>query len=182
MTAFNIFNEETIGPVLNIVAETVRYDSDHPAHPERNLLQHSLQTYLWALREAGNNTDLILAALLHDVGKLEDPLGHDKIGADMVKPYTSVKTHWLIQNHMRFWHWIEGDMKKLKKVTEIHEHPWLNDLAALGRWDKMARRSNTKLVLDRQAVMDTLNQRVADHFAENKRRAAASHDHSTGNI
>ena len=168
---FKVFTEDTIGLLLDIVEKTVRYTSDHPSHTERDLLQHSLQTYLWALREAGNDTDLILAALVHDIGKLEDPLGHDKIGEEMIKDFVSVKTCWLVKNHMRFWHLIEGGMKRLKKVTELLEHPWLSDLVALGRWDKMARRPNTNLVFSRQAIFDRLNQCVEQHFEKNKIRS-----------
>lgn len=166
-----IFTEETIGPLLDMVEKTARYTSDHPSHTEENLLQHSLQTYFKALREAGNDTDLILAALLHDVGKLEDPLGHDRVGADMVSDFVSYKTYWLIENHMRFWHWIKGEMQKLKKVTEMLEHPWIGELAALGRWDKMARKPGTTYVLDRQRIMDQLNGCADAHFKDNRRRA-----------
>src|SRR5690606_27837844 len=48
--------------------------------------EHSLQTASRALRE-GARTDLVVAALLHDVGDAMAPANHAELAASVVRPY-----------------------------------------------------------------------------------------------
>jgi predicted HD phosphohydrolase len=132
-------------------------------HPEGDVFVHSLQVMQWAFRES-IDTDLILAAMLHDVGKAVSSLGHDKIGAKHVYPHVSLKTHWLIENHMRFWQLIMGDMKKKSKVVGLVEHPFLADLLQLARWDQLGRDPHLEITYDRDRIIDALNRCVEKRF------------------
>ena len=61
-------------------------------------LEHSLQSATKALR-AGEDEEIIVAALLHDIGDELAPLNHSEYAAAVLKPYVSKKTHWIIEKH-----------------------------------------------------------------------------------
>ncbi len=61
-------------------------------------LEHSLQTATRALRD-GASDEMIVAALLHDIGDELAPLNHSEYAAAVLKPYVSKKTHWIIEKH-----------------------------------------------------------------------------------
>jgi len=125
-------------------------------HPEGSVLNHSLQVLSHARRES-DDPDLWMAALLHDVGKPERSHGHENIGAEMIKGLVSDKVVWLVKNHMRYWRLVIGEMRRPGKVRNLIENPWFPDLALLGRWDKMGRDPNRKLIFDRDKLILSLD-------------------------
>ena len=64
-------------------------------------LEHSLQTATRALKD-GASDEMIVAALLHDIGDELAPLNHSEYAAAVLKPYVSEKTHWIIEKHGEF--------------------------------------------------------------------------------
>ena len=64
-------------------------------------LEHSLQSATKALR-AGEDEEMIVAALLHDIGDELAPLNHSEYAAAVLKPYVSEKTHWIVKMHGLF--------------------------------------------------------------------------------
>ena len=60
-------------------------------------LEHSLQTATRAYRDNAEE-EMIVAALLHDIGDELAPLNHSEYAATVIKPYVSKKTHWIIEN------------------------------------------------------------------------------------
>jgi predicted HD phosphohydrolase len=64
-------------------------------------LEHSLQAATHAHR-AGADEETIVAALLHDVGDTLSPWNHAELGAAMLKPYVSERTHWVVAKHGLF--------------------------------------------------------------------------------
>ncbi len=64
-------------------------------------LEHSLQSASRALR-AGESEEMIVAALLHDIGDELAPMNHSEYAAAILKPYVSEKTHWIIEKHGEF--------------------------------------------------------------------------------
>ena len=66
-----------------------------------NRLEHSLQTATRALND-GANDEMIVAALLHDIGDELAPLNHSEYAAAVLKPYVSEKTHWIVEKHGEF--------------------------------------------------------------------------------
>ncbi len=82
-------------------------------------LEHSLQSATRALR-AGENEEIIVAALLHDIGDELAPLNHSEYAAAVLKPYVSEKTHWIVEKHGEFQlyyyaHHLGGDRNKREK-------------------------------------------------------------------
>jgi len=66
-----------------------------------NRLEHSLQTATRALNDKAND-EMIVAALLHDIGDELAPLNHSEYAAAVLKPYVSEKTHWIVEKHGEF--------------------------------------------------------------------------------
>jgi len=64
-------------------------------------LEHSLQTATRALKDKAND-EMVVAALLHDIGDELAPLNHSEYAAAVLKPYVSEKTHWIVEKHGEF--------------------------------------------------------------------------------
>ena len=64
-------------------------------------LEHSLQSATRALH-AGESEEMIVAALLHDIGEEQSPMNHSEYAASILKPYVSEKTHWIVEKHGEF--------------------------------------------------------------------------------
>tara|TARA_B100000575_G_scaffold285813_1_gene281640 strand:+ start:473 stop:1027 length:555 start_codon:yes stop_codon:yes gene_type:complete len=64
-------------------------------------LEHSLQSATRALN-AGEGEEMIVAALLHDIGDELAPMNHSEYAASILKPYVSEKTHWIVEKHGEF--------------------------------------------------------------------------------
>ena len=158
-----VFTEEIMEPLFWVLEENKGIEQHKLYHPEGDVFNHSLQSVYVAFRET-IDTDLILAALLHDVGKACNKLGHDNIAVEMLNCHCSPKTLWLIENHMRIWYFLSGDMHKLSKVKELIGHPWISELIHLARIDKAARNPNRRIKYDKQDIIDRLNKCVEKRF------------------
>ena len=64
-------------------------------------LEHSLQTATRALNDKADD-EMIVAALLHDIGDELAPINHSEYAAAVLKPYVSEKTHWVFEKHGEF--------------------------------------------------------------------------------
>lgn len=75
--------------------------------------EHSLQSASRALR-ADERLDLVMGALLHDIGDSIAPANHSALAASILKPYVDDETHWVVQHHglfqgYYFFHHMGGD-------------------------------------------------------------------------
>ena len=85
-------------------------------------LEHSLQSATKALK-AGEDEEMIVAALLHDIGDELAPMNHSEYAAAILKPYVSEKTHWIVERHGEFQafyyaHHLGGDRNKREKYKD----------------------------------------------------------------
>ena len=85
-------------------------------------LEHSLQSATKALK-AGEDEEIIVAALLHDIGDELAPMNHSEYAAAILKPYVSEKTHWIVKKHGEFQlyyyaHHLGGDRNKREKYKD----------------------------------------------------------------
>jgi len=64
-------------------------------------LEHSLQTASRAMRDNASE-EMIVAALLHDIGDEIAPLNHSELVASVLKPFVSEKTRWIVEKHGLF--------------------------------------------------------------------------------
>ena len=58
-------------------------------------LEHSLQSATHALR-ANEPTEMVVAALLHDIGDELAPHSHSEFAAAVLRPLVSEKTYWIV--------------------------------------------------------------------------------------
>ena len=82
-------------------------------------LEHSLQSATRAYRN-GENEEMVVAALLHDIGDELAPMNHSEYAASILKPYVSEKTHWIVEKHGEFQmfyyaHHLGGNKNKREK-------------------------------------------------------------------
>jgi predicted HD phosphohydrolase len=64
-------------------------------------MQHALQTATRAERD-GADEEVIVASLLHDVGKLISVPNHPKIAAEILKPYVRHEVYCMVSYHQDF--------------------------------------------------------------------------------
>ena len=62
---------------------------------------HSLQTATRAMRD-GADDEMIVVALLHDIGDTLAPINHGPLAAAMLAPYICADNAWLIEHHEEF--------------------------------------------------------------------------------
>ena len=109
-------------------------------------LEHSLQTATRALNDQASE-EMIVAALLHDIGDELAPLNHAEYAAAVLKPYVSEKTHWIIEKHGEFQayyyaHHLGGNRNKRDKYKD---HKYYKDtLNFCEKWDQASFDPNYK--------------------------------------
>jgi predicted HD phosphohydrolase len=64
-------------------------------------LEHCLQTATRAER-AGADIDMVVASLMHDVGKTISNANHPAIAAEMIRPWVSPDAYWVVKVHQDF--------------------------------------------------------------------------------
>ena len=93
-----------------------------------NRLEHCLQSATRAHR-AGESEEMIVAALLHDIGDELAPHSHSEMAAAILRPFVSEKIYWIIKHHGLFQmyyyaHHCGGD----RNSREIYkQHKWYQD-------------------------------------------------------
>ena len=91
-------------------------------------LEHSLQAATRAYKN-GESEEMVVAALLHDIGDELAPMNHSEYAASILKPYVSEKTHWIIEKHGEFQmyyyaHHLGGNRNKR---DDYKDHKYYND-------------------------------------------------------
>jgi predicted HD phosphohydrolase len=64
-------------------------------------LDHVLQTATRAERD-GADEEMVVAALLHDIGDVYAPHNHAAFAAAILRPYVRDEIHWIVQHHHAF--------------------------------------------------------------------------------
>lgn len=84
--------------LLSLLLPLDRVRQPRVAHPEGDVLFHSLQVFELARQARPWDEDFLLAALLHDVGKGIDPADSVAAGLAVLGEHISERTRWLIEN------------------------------------------------------------------------------------
>jgi len=101
---------------------------DLPSGYRISRLQHSLQSATRAHR-AGENEEMVVAALLHDIGDDLAPCAHSELAAAVLRPYVSEKIYWIVKYHGLFQmyyyaHHLGGDRNARDRFKG---HQWYDD-------------------------------------------------------
>jgi predicted HD phosphohydrolase len=100
--------------------------------------EHSLQTATRALRD-GADEEIVVCALLHDIGDLAAPQNHAEFAAAILRPYISDENHGVVLLHEIFqgYHYFDkvGIDRDLRE--RFRGHPSFARAAEFcGRWDQ----------------------------------------------
>ena len=136
------FIENTADRIINFISGLTKTLEGYKI----NRLEHSLQTATRALNDKADD-EMIVAALLHDIGDELAPLNHSEYAAAVLKPYVSEKTHWLVEKHGEFQmyyyaHHLEGNRNQRDKYKG---HKYYEDAAKFcENWDQKSFDPNFK--------------------------------------
>jgi predicted HD phosphohydrolase len=162
-----VFDESTFGTLLDFLENTKGIKAREDYHPEKDVMEHQLQCFHHALRET-YDMELVVAALIHDVGKAIEHIGHEEIGAGMIINHVSPKVHFLVLNHTRIRYYYEGKIVKLQKANELVNHPFFKELCMLTRFDKLGRNKHKTTKYSREGVLTALNKQVELKYKQYK--------------
>jgi predicted HD phosphohydrolase len=100
--------------------------------------QHSLQAATRAWRD-GADEELIVAALLHDIGDDLAPYNHGEVAAAVLKPYVRAEVTWIVEQHGIFQSYYYahhyGSNRNLR--DQFRDHKWYTACASFcERWDQ----------------------------------------------
>ncbi len=100
--------------------------------------QHSLQTATRAMRD-GADIEMIVAALIHDIGDDLSPENHSQVAAAIIRPYVRAEVTWVVTMHgifqMKYYaHHIDLDPDLRDAYLD---HPWFDSCDNFcSRWDQ----------------------------------------------
>ena len=119
-------------------------------------LEHGLQAATRARRD-GADLDWVVAALLHDIGDRLAPQNHDRMAAEILRPYVREEVAWVVEHHGLFQmayyaHHYGWDPEERQKHRD---HPYFQSCKDFcERWDQAS--------FDRDYPMDPLDSFVED--------------------
>ena len=133
--------------LFNLIVTCQGITQNKIRHPEADVYTHLIQCYNLAknkFKKPYNNEDkeFILAALLHDIGKIKQPRDHDKHGADMLNKLNFIpkKTIWLVKHHINIEIWLTKGIGNWFYKTNKHDLYLLKELHKI---DNLGRDPNT---------------------------------------
>lgn len=166
--------ETTVEAYNNILA-AVRAVDDLPYDGEAvDQLQHALQCAALA-REAGYDSEVVVAALLHDIGRspvvlreIEAPGDHGDVAERWLAPLVGGRVAWLAGQHVPAKRYLvatdasyerglsetsrrtllaQGGPMNAREVARFESHPGWRDAVALRRWDDLGKVPYTEVPL-----------------------------------
>lgn len=103
-------------------------------------LEHCLQTASRA-EDDGADDEMVLGALLHDLGDVLAPANHAQYAAAIIRPYVREQVTWIVEHHGLFQlyyyaHHLDGDRNARDRYRG---HQWFDACADFcERWDQAA--------------------------------------------
>ena len=101
-------------------------------------LEHSLQSATRAHRD-GADEEMVVAALLHDIGDLLSPCNHSELAAAVLRPYVSERTYWIVLHHGLFqsYYYAHHSGGDRNARDAYRDHPWYQDTVDFcHHWDQ----------------------------------------------
>ena len=103
-------------------------------------LEHSLQTASRAEAD-GADEEMIVGALIHDLGDSLAPENHSNYAAEIIRPYVRAEVTWVVEHHGLFQkvyyaHFL-GDDPELRAAYRDHPH-YQSCVRFCERWDQAA--------------------------------------------
>ncbi len=121
----------------HIMAALKRLDHSLEGYP-LSRLGHSLQTATRALRD-GADDELVVAALIHDLGDELSPYNHAEIAAGIIRPYVREEVTWIVEQHGLFqtYYYVHHTGGDRFMRDRFKDHPWYDACVNFcERWDQ----------------------------------------------
>ena len=98
-------------------------------------LEHSLQTATRAKAD-GADIELVVAALIHDLGDELAPENHSQLAAAIIRPYVRAEVTWILEMHGLFQLHFYGQHIGLDPNGRdaYRDHPWFDSCARFCEW------------------------------------------------
>ncbi len=108
----------------HILASLMKLDHSLEGYP-LSRLGHSLQAATRALRD-GADDELLVAALIHDIGDELAPYNHTEIAAAIIRPYVRAEVTWIVEKHGLFqnYYYVHHFGGNRNAREEFIDHPW----------------------------------------------------------
>lgn len=126
-----------VGLADRLLAAVRKLDHSLEGYPVSRLT-HCLQTATRAAAD-GADEELVVAALLHDIGDELAPYNHAELAAGILRPYVRPEVTWIVEQHGLFQtyyyaHHLGGDRYQRER---LQGHRWYGACAAFcERWDQ----------------------------------------------
>ena len=107
-----------------VLAALRKLDHSLPGYPVSRL-EHSLQTATRALKD-GADDELVVAALIHDVGDELAPYNHSEIASGIIRPYVRAEVTWIVEQHGLFqtYYYAHHSGRDRNAREKFRGHPW----------------------------------------------------------
>jgi predicted HD phosphohydrolase len=103
-------------------------------------LEHSVQCATRAELD-GADVEMVVAALVHDIGDELAPENHSQLAAAIVRPYVRAEVTWVVAMHGLFQQYYYGHHTGIDRNARdaFREHPWYESCVTFcERWDQEA--------------------------------------------
>jgi predicted HD phosphohydrolase len=108
----------------HVLAALSKLDHSLEGYPVSRL-GHSLQAATRAMRD-GADEELVVAALIHDIGDELAPYNHTEIAAAIIKPYVRPEVTWIVEKHGLFqnYYYVHHLGGNRNARDQYRDHPW----------------------------------------------------------
>jgi predicted HD phosphohydrolase len=126
-----------LGLADRVLESLARLDHSLEGYPVSRL-GHSLQAATRALRDKADE-EMVVAALIHDVGDELAPYNHAEMAAAILRPYVRAEVSWIVSHHGLFQnyyyvHHFGGDRHARER---LRDNPWYESCAHFcAAWDQ----------------------------------------------
>ncbi len=120
-----VYEREFAASLPDRVLEALKkLDSSLAGYPVTRL-EHSLQAATRALRD-GADDELIVAALIHDVGDELAPYNHAEVASAILRPYVRAEVTWIVEQHGLFqsYYYAHHSGGNRHGRDRFLDHPW----------------------------------------------------------
>lgn len=136
----NQLEREHIGRLPDRILHALRALDDGLAGYQVTRLEHSLQTATRAEAD-GADEEMIVAALVHDLGDSLAPENHSNYAAEIIRPYVRSEVTWVVEHHGLFqkvyYAHFFGEDPELRNAHR--DHPYYESCVRFcERWDQAA--------------------------------------------
>lgn len=107
-----------------ILASLGKLDHSLAGYPVSRL-EHSLQAATRA-RDDGADDELVVAALIHDIGDELAPYNHAEFAAAIIRPYVRPEVAWIVEQHGFFqtYYYVHHKGGNRHARDKFLDHPW----------------------------------------------------------